>query len=105
MHGKKTKKTSAFAASAFKVSYLKVPEQGMRHKKEMVTNESFFKRFLAKIINISEFKYWRTLNLSRSNFSPFLRQGFKILGLAGPLKIFNLFVCMKADQCQMNLFC
>lgn len=34
-------KSSAFAASAFKVIYLQVPEQGMMHGKEMVTNESF----------------------------------------------------------------
>lgn len=28
-----------------------------------------------------------------------------ILRLAGPLKNYHLFVCMKADQYQMNLFC
>lgn len=60
LHGKKT---SAFAANAFKVRYPKVPEQGMMHRKEMVTNESFKKTFLAKIINIAEIKCWRTLSL------------------------------------------
>lgn len=38
------KKSSAFAASAFKVSYLKFPERGMMHRKEMVINESFLKK-------------------------------------------------------------
>lgn len=42
LHGKKT---SAFAANAFKVSYLKVPEQGMMHRKEMAINENIKKNF------------------------------------------------------------
>lgn len=39
LYGKKN--SVAFSASAFKVSYLKFPEWGMKHRKEMVTNESF----------------------------------------------------------------
>jgi len=46
LHGKKS--SAAFSASAFKVSYHKFLEWGMKHRKEKVKNECFLKNLFSK---------------------------------------------------------